>query len=506
MKGTAGTIGLKEVEEAAGSRLLFFSDSGSRRWTMEEWEDYLKPCLTAFKEDHSAPAGSLHEESDRSVRGPLRQPNKVLIIDDDVELVAFLKESLENQDYYVSIALTAERGITMFYESRPDMILLDIKLPDKSGMEVLAQIIGKAKKERTPVIIVSEENSKMLQMRAYALGAMDFIPKPIDFDLLLIVINNRFRLKAEWLKSIVVDELTGAYNRKHFNQMMKQLISDYKRSERIFSLAMLDLDHFKRVNDTFGHLIGDEVLQTFSEEVRSSIRVEDTFCRYGGEEFALFLPNTSVDHALVVIQRIQERFAAIDFYGANETFHVTFSSGITQIKSTEDTADVLVGEADQALYASKNAGRNRTTLYTEHLSGEIIESVLNVMVIDDEALIRKIITTEFSSWKPNNVTKVSVRGYGSGLEFLQSDWYSKDEKYIILLDGVLPDLDGIEVLERIRNNYPQTNILIIMLTGRNNQADIVHALQTGADDYVIKPFHMKELLLRIERLAFRTLY
>lgn len=281
--------------------------------------DYLYPLIPLFNV-HSLAASSSVKALDKKGPAETLTQNDILLIDDDVELVAYLKESLERQNYYVSIALSAERGLKIFYETKPDLILLDILLPDKSGIEVLNQIIGKAKKERIPIIIISGEYSKATQMQAYSLGVMDFLPKPVDIDLFLVLIKNRFQLKREWQESIIVDDLTGAFNRKHFNQVMKQLIGDFKRTNRVFSLALIDLDYFKNVNDTYGHLIGDEVLQGFSELVKNSIRLEDTFCRYGGEEFAVFLPHTDAESAMLVIQRIQERFAATDFLRKMKSF------------------------------------------------------------------------------------------------------------------------------------------------------------------------------------------
>ncbi|WP_449602882.1 GGDEF domain-containing response regulator [Paenibacillus sp. Marseille-Q9583] len=505
LKGTAGTVGLQEVEQYADATLPYFMESSLKSWSIEEWGDYLYPLIPLFNQDSSVSLGSV-KTLDKKGNDDALPHNDILLIDDDVELVAYLKESLEKQNYYVSIALSAERGLKIFYETKPDLILLDILLPDISGIEVLNQIIGKAKKERIPIIIISGEYSKATQLHAYRLGVMDFLSKPVDIDLFLALIKNRFELKREWQESIIVDELTGAFNRKHFNQVMKQLICDFKRTERVFSLALIDLDYFKKINDTYGHLIGDEVLQSLSELVKGSIRMEDTFCRFGGEEFAVFLPNTDASSALTVINRIQEQFAATDFFAKNEVFHVTFSSGISEVTEAENIADKIVEEADQALYASKDAGRNQTTLYTDHLSSTKKHSILNVIVVDDDALIRKIVTHQIDTWEPENIAEVNISSYANGLDFLQSDWYSIDEKYIILLDGVMPDLDGVEVLERIRKTYPEVNILVIMLTGRNNQADIVHALQMGADDYVVKPVHMPELLSRMERLAHRFLF
>ncbi|MRN53217.1 diguanylate cyclase [Paenibacillus monticola] len=505
LKGTAGTVGMKEVEALAESTMLFFSDDSHKNWSMEEWGEYLFPFKTLIDKNSSSiminPPNSANQLNNEECR-----QSEILIIDDDVELVAILKEALEKQSYYVSIALSAERGLKKFYGSKPDMILLDILLPDKSGIEVLSQIIGKAKKEYIPIIIISGEHSKEIQLHAYSLGVMDFVQKPVDLDLFLMLIKNRFELKREWQEAIIVDELTGAFNRKQFNQTMKQLVSDFKRTSRIFSLALIDLDHFKKVNDSYGHLVGDEVLQAFSHLVLNSIRVEDTFCRFGGEEFALFLPNTNAASALLVIERIQKDFSSLKFSARDEIFQVSFSSGITEVTEAAQESDKLIEEADQALYASKNAGRNQTTLYSKLLSAIKKDSVLNVIIVDDDALIRRIMTSHFSTWTPANIATVNIKSFANGLDFLQADWYSSEEKYIVLLDGVMPDIDGVEVLERIRRTYPEVNILVIMLTGRNNQADIVHALQMGADDYVIKPFHIPELLSRIERLAYRFLF
>lgn len=506
LKGTAGTVGLDLIEQFAGSAQLYFSDHSDKVWLEAEWREVLFPLLGLFGREESTGAvpDTAHEVSLSD--GTIQQKYEILLVDDDVELVAFLRESLERQSYYVNIAMSAERGLKLFYESRPDMILLDILLPDQSGIDVLHQIIGKAKKERIPIIIISGEHSKDIQLYAYSLGVMDYLPKPVDIDLFLMLIKNRFELKKEWQKSIIIDELTGAFNRKYFNQTMKQLISDFRRTERTFSLALMDLDHFKQINDTYGHLVGDEVLQTFSELVRGSIRVEDTFCRYGGEEFALFMPNTPADSALLVVERIQRQFAGMDFRAKQEQFHVTFSCGITEIRVTRDDPKELIEDADQALYASKHAGRNQTTLYDDYLPVGKAEKLLKVIMVDDDALMRRIVVQQFMEWKPENISRVEVTSFESGVQFLQSDWYSPDDKYIVLLDGIMPGLDGLEVLEQLRSRYPEVNLLVIMLTGRNEQQDIIHALQMGADDYIIKPFHLPELLIRVERLAHRFLF
>lgn len=504
LKGTCGTIGLTEVEKYSEQKELLFSADSHKQCVKEEWEQHLKPMIALIPVELE-PIG-LPEAVPNDIEDLDNNRNRVLVIDDDVDFVAYVKEFLEKQSYPVSIALNAERGLKLFYDWKPGLILLDIVLPDKSGMYVLNQMVEKAKQEHIPIIMISANVSIENQIHAYRSGAMDFLAKPFDVDLLLALIDNRFAMKREWERSIVIDELTGAYNRKHYNGMMQQFIANYNRSNKVFSLVMMDLDYFKHVNDNYGHLKGDEVLKAFVAAIHSLINQnEDILCRYGGEEFALLLPNKDSANAALLLDQIRERFNAIRFQAGEEYFHVTFSAGVTQISTKNSDTEKLVEEADQALYNGKRSGRNQTIVYTEELSEIRYDSFLNVIIVDDDPLIREIVINRFSHWKPLNNTKVQAYEYSDGMDFISSDWYKEDEKYIIMLDGSMPTLDGLEVLRRIREHYPEQNILIVMLTARNNTNDIVHALQIGADDYVVKPFHMQELVLRIERLASRIL-
>lgn len=505
LKGTSGTIGLREVEKFSESKEQLFSEKSKKTYIREEWSEHLLPLTAMFPQVLQLLDGldNANEGQADSLDDHSKHHNRVLVIDDDVEFVTYVKEVLEKNDYPVSIALNAERGLKLFYEWKPNLILLDIVLPDRSGMYVLNQIVDKAKQQHIPIIMVSGNVSVEKQVNAYRSGAMDFLAKPFDVELLKALIDNRFAMKMDWERSIIIDELTGAYNRKHFNQMMRQHIDSFKRSNDIFSLVMIDLDYFKLVNDTYGHLQGDEVLQAFVATTQHAIRPRDILCRYGGEEFALILPNTDAVQAAYLMERLRTKFNAIKFQTSDSNFQVTFSSGITEITELNSHSATLVDEADQALYSGKRGGRNQTVVYSKALNHSKNESILNIIVVDDDPLIREIIINRFFNWKPTNHTKVKAEGYADGRTFLSSNWYKESEKYIILLDGSMPDLDGLEVLKELRLNYPEQQLLIVMLTARNNTSDIVNALQIGADDYVVKPFHMQELVLRIERLASR---
>jgi two-component system cell cycle response regulator len=507
LKGTSGTIGLLEVEKFSETKEQLFSEKSSKAISREKWLEHLQPITDLFPHLSQRLEGVENDAlvAADNIGGQSVYRDRVLVIDDDVDFVTYVKEALEKQNYPVSIALDAERGLKLFYEWKPSLILLDIVLPDKSGMYVLNQIVGKAKQEHIPIIMISGNFSLENQIHAYRTGAMDFLAKPFDIDLLTALIDNRFAMKKDWERSIIIDELTGAYNRKHFNQMMRHYIESFNREREIFTLVMLDLDYFKQVNDTYGHLKGDEVLQAFVATVQAAIRPQDIFCRYGGEEFALILPCTDAATGAIVVDHVRMKFNAVKFQVEDDCFQITFSAGVSEITNQNSHTELLIEEADQALYNGKRGGRNQTVVYSQELIDAKLEAFLNVIIVDDDALIREIVINRFSGWKPANHAKVQAFEYADGLSFLTSDWFKEGEKYIILLDGSMPDLDGLDVLYRLRNNYPEQQMLIIMLTARNNKADIVQALQIGADDYVVKPFHMQELVLRIERLANRIL-
>ncbi|WP_256761150.1 diguanylate cyclase [Cohnella sp. WQ 127256] len=506
LKGTAGTIGMKELERVAEQKLQLYSDEGFRELNHSEWKEELHSLLAFvpdISEESTQPDNTflvIQPEESSSIK-----ENKILIIDDDAELAAYLKGILEERSYSVNIALTAERGLKLFYDWKPDMLILDLFLPDRNGLQVLKQILEKFNQAHIPIIVISIKDSTENKIHAYRLGAMDFFSKPIDSELLGALIDNRFRMKRHWEHSIVVDELTGAYNRKHFNRVMKHLISHYQRSQSLFSIVMMDLDYFKRVNDSYGHLKGDEVLQCFTQVVQEAKREEDVFCRYGGEEFALLLPNTDKHQAKELMERIHKQLSLRVFESDSQTFQVTFTAGITDITEDNSHIEKMVGEADQALYLGKQSGRNRTLIFSPHMAGNSMGHRLNILIVDDDPLIRDVVVSQFVRWQPIKNMTVCVKDYVDGIEFLNSDWYSEQEKYIILLDGSMPTIDGLEVLDRIRSNYPERNIIVAMLTARANQADIVHALQNGADDYIVKPFQMPELMSRVERLAHRVI-
>ncbi|WP_309088361.1 diguanylate cyclase [Domibacillus sp.] len=497
MKGTAGTIGMEEMSAFCASQLETLSEASETTIPVRSLKNFIflmrsffnKKELTAQPEVQQ-PENTLHSIEENS--------GFILLIDEDAESASFIKETLEENGIQVVIALNGKRGVELFYTLQPHMVVADVQLPDMSGFDVLAQIGDIARSRYVPITLVSTNNPVENTIRAYEMSAMDFIQKPLNMSLFVPYISNRLRNKSAVSQSALTDELTGAGNRRQFTQTLTQMSALAERKRHTFTLVMLDLDYFKRVNDQYGHPAGDEVLRRFSSIVLTLKRETDYFFRYGGEEFALILADTTPEEGTVLIERIRAKMAETEFTVPSfDPFYVTFSAGAAEYRINEST---VLAEADQALYKAKRNGRNQTVIY--EIDSSDVKRHLNIMIIDDDLLMRKMLSKQFSGWKPNEIDVV-VHEYPDGITFLESDWYKADENYMILLDGIMPKMDGLEVLSNVRKRFPDDNIVISMLTARTNEADIVLALKSGADDYIVKPFHPQEVVARVQRLTKR---
>ncbi|MET1029405.1 diguanylate cyclase [Domibacillus tundrae] len=497
MKGTAGTIGMDEMSSFCTTQLENLSETSSVLISVRSLKNFILLMRNFFREEEDA--AILEVEQIEEVPVSIEENSSfILVIDDDVEFASFIKETLEENGVQVVIALTGKRGVELFYTLQPHMVIVDVQLPDMSGFDILTQIGDIARSRYVPVTLISVDGKIENQIRALEMGAMDFIPKPLDITVFVPYILNRLKNKFAIWQSTLTDELTGAGNRRQFTQTLSQMSSLAERKRHTYTLVMLDLDYFKKVNDRYGHPAGDDVLRIFSSLVLKMKRETDYFFRYGGEEFALILVDTTPQEAVVLIERIRSKMAEITFtVPPFDPFSVTFSAGASEYRINEAT---VLNEADQALYKAKRNGRNQSVIY-EIDSGDV-KRHLNIMIVDDDLLVRKMLSKQFSGWKPNEIDVV-IHEYPDGISFLESDWYKSDENYMILLDGIMPKMDGMEVLINIRKQFPDDNIVVSMLTARTNEADIVLALKSGADDYIVKPFHPQEVVARVQRLTKR---
>ena len=491
LKGTSGTIGLKELSNFCATQLEILSVENHTEipvHSLKNVSNRIKALLDGTEERYgvTVPA-SYHNRFDRETF--------ILIIDDDLEFVAYMKDLLEQMGAQVVFALNGKRGVEQFYSMRPNFVFVDLNLPDMSGFDVLDQIADIAMTRHVTLTIMSAEHSRENRIKSYEKGALDFIMKPMDLEVFLPYLFNRDKMRKTIGKSIVTDGLTGVGNRKYFDEMVRHFAELSNRSGLPFSFVMVDLDYFKKINDQHGHPTGDEVLRRLGEVLMGEKRDVDYVFRYGGEEFAFLLSGVTAENSIVFVERVRAKFNEIIFRQEDHPFSVTFSAGIA---TYEGDTEKLIFSADQALYEAKRTGRNRSVVFDGNKS--LTKRKLHIIIVDDDLLVRTILKETLLDWTIPDID-IAVQVFPDGLSFLEADWYSPEEHYIVLLDGIMPEMDGLEVLKSLKRNNVEKNVLVSMMTARTGESDIKTALWFGADDYIVKPFQPQDVLSRIQQLA-----
>ena len=232
---------------------------------------------------------------------------------------------------------TPENAISQYFDLNPDCVIIDVNLPNKNGFEVIQDIQKHSSKQFIPIIMMSIVNDKKTRIQAFKMGADDFLEKPLDLEELTVHIDHHLQRKQIYDQSVLLDELTKLYNRRYLKVAFNRNMSDLSRNGEPFSLAILDLDYFKKVNDSYGHLTGDKVLSGFAAFLVENSRNSDIVFRYGGEEFVILFQNTNHDQASKLLSRLLNCFSQQQFEANGQSFSITFSAGIHTITSPETT-------------------------------------------------------------------------------------------------------------------------------------------------------------------------
>jgi diguanylate cyclase (GGDEF)-like protein len=307
---------------------------------------------------------------------------KILVVDDSRTQLDWLVAVLQREGYDARSASGGKEALLKVRTDPPDLVLLDMILPDMDGLEVLRFIKARPDHGFIPVIILSVKGDLDSKVAGLRIGADDFLAKPFAEAEILARCAAMLRIKLlqDQLKATqskleeqsITDGLTGLKNRRLFDERLQEEFGRAERYADPVSLIMIDLDHFKQVNDRYGHQMGDLVLREAAASIRASIRDPDICARYGGEEFAVILPKTHLAGALAVAERIWRGLGAKVYHqvitegGRSKPVdvRVTASIGLAFFPSKDITsADLLVKFTDEALYQAKRSGRNTICLY-----------------------------------------------------------------------------------------------------------------------------------------------
>ncbi|MCG6153975.1 diguanylate cyclase DgcR [Leptospira bandrabouensis] len=289
---------------------------------------------------------------------------KILIIEDSELQRKLLNRWISNHGYTPLEAISLSDAREIISKDQVDVVLLDWELPDGSGIELISEIFSSSPIGWLPIIMVTGHTEPENLKLAIEAGATDYITKPAKEIELLARIFSALRMKSlhdQLRETAIRDVLTGLYNRRYMEERIEQEFQRCKRHKHSLSLAMIDIDFFKKVNDTYGHETGDIVLKRIAFELKTSLRKSDIISRFGGEEFVIVFPETGVNDATKVLDKIRESVSSIELKSeAGENFKVSFSGGVAGGDITEiDNPAELLRTADKLLYEAKSSGRNR---------------------------------------------------------------------------------------------------------------------------------------------------
>ncbi|ANF95393.1 response regulator [Paenibacillus bovis] len=683
-KGTSGTIGLDDWFGAAAELIDRLEPEGEKVWSAEQVRELLAPMVYLFLlADEDA------EEDDVPANEPETQPAPVyqgtlLVVDDDTSLLQMLKDQLEQAGYMTFAASDGTRAMELFYNMKPDCIILDIMLHDKDGFELLQEIQARSEQYLIPVILISTSADRTTRMRAYASGADDFIGKPLDMEEFILRIRHQVQRRMKLNTLLMSDELTGAYNSTYFAQELVRHLQRLADHHEPAVLTLFDLDSFRHINERYGYAEGDRLLRYFSDLVRRSLGPQDIWARDRHDRFYLLQPGIREKEAVSFANQLLERLEREEHLIGPDSYRVTFSAGVLELKagmtaqscydqilrivaeakrrhdgvmivperrriaevhpahlfgetrselsaatvrSNPESAETMSNVPDSVVeeekhaanqveallssvssrikkYADKKpifsidreeqsatptvdpsrqlmpseqettgfdksepsvdpAGSAEGMLEEDHvLPGAVDQKISSVVesslplqtdmirereatgesgghramlewvgyeeqtlvsrqvaeveqapvppagikpwrlaIIDDDDLIRGMLSKRLGGLDIEHT--LEIRTFSDGEDFFTDPWHGEDAQYVVILDRMMPRMNGMEVLRRIRNMETRANYMVLMLTSVGDDREVAEAIRAGTDDYLTKPFSIVELEARIRRLLGR---
>jgi diguanylate cyclase (GGDEF)-like protein len=295
----------------------------------------------------------------------------VLAVDDSPEVHALLEVRLRPEGLHLVKAESYDAGLALAQQLTPDLILLDVDMPEHSGLDLCRRLKENPSTANIPVIFLTGSSDVDTKVHGFDLGAVDYVTKPFHPAELRARVRAALRMKRAQdmlTQRAQVDALTGLRNRAYLDERLAAEVAGSARSGRPLSLVMMDLDHFKNLNDTFGHPFGDLVLQRVGDFLARSVRPCDVACRYGGEELAVILTDTTIAGAHAVAERIRDQVRQLDLAPRGKAVTVTASFGIAEAievaaRGGELRPSALLAAADAALYTAKREGRDCVRLH-----------------------------------------------------------------------------------------------------------------------------------------------
>jgi two-component system cell cycle response regulator len=295
---------------------------------------------------------------------------RILVIEDRLETVAWCVSALTPQHEVTSVD-TFEEALVRVRGGDPDLVVVSLGMRGFDGLRLCSQLRSLPEGRNVPILVVVSDGDRRKLTQALEMGVNDYLTRPVDKNELVARVRTQLRKKRYAdrlrhnvqlsLEMAITDQLTGLHNRRYMSRHLDNLVAGAQKNGKPIAFVIMDIDYFKAVNDTYGHDIGDEVLKEFASRIAANVRGIDLACRYGGEEFVVVMPDTDVDFAYSVSERLRHSIETTPFRisRAPNALNLTISIGIAGLEGAHDSADALLHRADQALYSAKKTGRNK---------------------------------------------------------------------------------------------------------------------------------------------------
>jgi diguanylate cyclase (GGDEF)-like protein len=292
----------------------------------------------------------------------VEEPIRVILVDEDHLVAQYMSSQLEQAGMLTRIIENPIRLLQAMSEWRPDVVLLDMNTPRCSGLELASIVRQNEDFLSIPIVFLTAVEEGLWRAKAIQMGCDEFLVKGADNIHLLEIVRSR-AVRARKLRSLTErDSLTGLFNHTRIKERLVLEVARALRDKTPLVFVMIDIDHFKSINDTYGHMVGDQVIKNMSRMLRDRFRTTDAVGRYGGEEFAIVLPRASATNALGIVESLRIQFSQIQHISSDKDARVTFSAGICELDENLDAIS-LSANSDVALYDAKRSGRNKTIVY-----------------------------------------------------------------------------------------------------------------------------------------------
>jgi two-component system cell cycle response regulator len=321
--------------------------------------------MRASTEEQMGFAGGLSAKLDQ-----FGQDGRILLVEDRDRSAERILEALRS-DHTVERETDPARALLRLPDGNFDLMIVSLSLAHADGLRLCSQVRSLDRTRHLPILMIVEPGEDARMLRGLDMGVNDYIGRPVDPNELLARVRTQIRRKryTDYLRArleetvgmAILDPLTDLHNRRYMTSHLKTLFDDAAQRGKPLSVLLLDIDHFKAVNDGYGHAAGDSVLREFASRLRRNIRGIDLACRLGGEEFVVVMPESDITKAFLVGERLRQCIAAAPFYAGETigTLKVTASVGVAALEFADDTPEIILKRADQALYCAKRDGRNR---------------------------------------------------------------------------------------------------------------------------------------------------